>query len=348
MTLTPRLTSLAALALCLLASPAAAQQEVIRETSPKIVKIYGAGGFRGLESYQTGMIVSPNGHILTAWSYVLDTEFIVVTLESGRRFEQGRVRTVENKKIEQVQLLGIDPKLELAVLKIDAEDLPYFDLTQDAPAGAGSKVLAFSNLYGVATGNEPVSVQHGVIAVRSPLEARRGVFETAFRGQVYVLDAMTNNPGAAGGAVTDRKGRLLGMVGKELRNSLNNTWLNYAVPVDQMRQSVDDIIKGIKRDIVAEAQREKPAQAHSLGLLGLTLVPDILERTPPFVDQIRPNSPAATAGLRPDDLVLFINGRLVQSCRLVVDELERIDRADRVRLTVIRDQDLLEFELMVK
>ena len=59
--------------------------------------------------------------------------------------------------------------------------------------------MALSNLFGVAVGDEPVSVQRGTISVVARLEARRGVFETPYRGPVYVLDVTTNNPGAAGG-----------------------------------------------------------------------------------------------------------------------------------------------------
>jgi hypothetical protein len=55
-----------------------------------MVKIYGAGGLRGLEAYQSGFLISPQGHVLTAWSYVLDTDFITVTLADGRKF-QGRL-----------------------------------------------------------------------------------------------------------------------------------------------------------------------------------------------------------------------------------------------------------------
>ncbi len=50
-----------------------------------------------------------------------------------------------------------------------------------------------------------------------------------YDGPIYVLDAMTNNAGAAGGALTDDQGRLVGVLGKELRNAQNNTWLNYAL-----------------------------------------------------------------------------------------------------------------------
>ncbi len=176
---------------------------VIDANQPKMVKIYGAGGLAGLEPYQSGFLISAEGHIATVWSYVLDTDYVTATLSDGRRFE--------------AKLVGADPRLELAVLKIEADELPYFELGAAVPAEAGSRVLAFSNLFGVATGDEPASVQHGIVAVKTRLDARRGVFESPYRGPVYVLDAMTNNPGAAGGALLNQHGELLAMLGKELR-----------------------------------------------------------------------------------------------------------------------------------
>ena len=314
------------------ASPSFA--EVIRQTQPKLAKIYGAGGYRGLESYQSGFVISPEGHVLTVWSYVLDTDYITVTLHDGRKFD--------------AKLVAADPRLELAVLKVPAEGLAYFELAEAAEADLGTRVLAFSNLYGVATGDEPVSVQHGAVASKTKLDARRGAFETPYRGTAYVLDAMTNNPGAAGGALTDRQGRLLGMLGKELRNSGTNTWLNYAIPAQEMLQTVNDIRSGkfVKRPI--DEPQPKPNDALNLDLLGLVLVPDVLERTPPYVDAVRPGSPAAEAGLQPDDLVLFLNEKLVSSCKTMRRELEYIDRVDKVKLILLRDQELVNVTLGAK
>ena len=194
---------------------------MIDQAQTKMVKIYGAGGFRGMEGYQSGFSISAEGHVLTALSYVLDTDHITVTLDDGRRYD--------------AKLLGGDPRLEIAVLKIEATDLPHFDLAKAVPLDAGTRVLALSNLFDVAMGDEPASVQSGTVSVVTRLEARRGVFETPYHGPVYVLDVATNNPGAAGGALVTSRGELAGLLGKELRNSLNNTWLNYAVPIDQLR-----------------------------------------------------------------------------------------------------------------
>jgi S1-C subfamily serine protease len=301
--------------------------EVIDQVQPRIVKIFGAGGFRGLEGYQSGMIVSPEGHILTVWSHVLDADTATVVLDDGRRFE--------------AKLLGADPRLEVALLKIEAADLPCFDLQQSVRVEDGARVLAFSNTFNVAAGNERASVQDAMVSVTTNLSAHRGVFDTPYRGPVYVLDAVTNNPGAAGGALVTRGGRLAAMLGKALLNSRNNTWLNYAVPIEELRKSVEEIRSG---KFVARSEREmerKPEHALTTSLLGIVLVPNVLERTPPYIDSVRAGSPAAKAGIRPDDLIVLMGDHLVQSCKSLLSELEYIDYEDPLPLTLLRGQDLV-------
>ncbi len=310
------------------AARAASFSDVIRDGQRKSVKIYGAGGLRGLESYQSGFLISAEGHILTVFSHVLDSDTITVTLDDGRKFD--------------AQLVGADPRLEIAVLKIDATDLPCFDLNQQAPASVGTRVLTFSNLFGVATGDESVSVLHGSVAAVSSLAARRGAFETPYQGPVYVLDAMTNNPGAAGGALTNMRGQLLGILGKQLRSSRNNTWLNFAIPIHELTESVANIEAGkSKPDDQANASKrsEHPLVPADLGLV---LVPNVLERTPPFIDDVHPDSPAAKAGLRADDLVVMVNNQLVQSCQDVMTEIGRADRDAEINLEVVRDGELMQ------
>jgi serine protease Do len=305
--------------------------DVIGNVQPKMVKVYGAGGFQQLEAYQSGFLISAEGHVLTVWSYVLDTDYITITLDDGRKF--------------QAEVIGADPRLEIAVLKIDARDLPHFNLNDAAEADVGDRVLAFSNLYGVATGDEPASVQKGIVSAKTELAARRGAFETPYTGPVYVVDAMTNNPGAAGGALTNRQGRLLALLGKELRNELSSTWLNYAVPVQELAAATDDILAGKVRPRGDDENLRRPADPLTLTLLGITAVPPVLPKTPPFIDAVRSESTAGRAGLQPDDLILFVNNRIVSSLEALENELALLDRDDSVRLTVQRGQQLIDVTL---
>lgn len=306
--------------------------ETISTVLPRMVKIYGSGGLKGLEAYQSGFLISSDGHILTAWSYVLDAEeYIIVVLDGGARYE--------------AKLINHDPRLEIALLKIEATGLPYFNLDEAVDLQPGARVLAFSNLFGIAVGAEPASVLHGNVAAISQLTARRGAFQSVYRGPVYIVDAMTNNPGAAGGALTDRSGRLAGILGKELRNSLDNTWLNYAIPIAELASSVDDMLAGRNPPRREDENAKRPANPHTLRELGIVLVPNILAKTPPFIDKLFPDSPATKGGLQRDDLILFVNDRMVSSCEELADELGYIDHIDPVRFTIQRGQELIDVEL---
>lgn len=304
-------------------------------TELKTVKLYGAGGVAGLDAYQSGFFISETGNILTVWSTVLDLDTVIAVTSDGKRME--------------AKVVGVDPNLEIAVLSTDKPTGNFFDITQTKiatadPPQAGDRVLAFSNLFGIATGNEMSSLQKGVIMATAQLDARRGTFESVYQGPIYVIDAMTNNPGAAGGALTDMQGHLLGMLGKELRDVRANTWLNYAIPIQQIHDSAARILAG--KSILRTAETRKTADRPiSLIDLGIALIPDVLAKTPAYIDLVQPNSAASSAKLAADDLVLFVNSVRITSQATLRNELKYIDQADEVTLLIQRGTTLREVAL---
>src|SRR5262249_23780859 len=130
---------------------------------------------------------------------------------------------------------------------------------------------------------------------------------------------------------TTRDGHPIGMIGKELRNSLTNTWINYAVPIQALATFVE---KG-KRGEYRPAVRSKPTEGE-IGYHGLTLVPNVVERTPPFVESVAAGSPAARAGLKSDDLIVSIDGQQVPSIKAVEAMLLRVRPGNTVRIEVRR------------
>ncbi len=231
-------------------------------------------------------------------------------------------------------------------MKIDPEreKLPYFDLDKSPAVDVGSRVVAFSNLFGIATGDEPVSMLLGYVSAVAPLEARRGGFSTNYRGDVYVVDAATNNPGASGGALVDEQGRLVGMLGKELRSEVTGTWLNYALPVAAFAPTVESIRAG---DFTPKplTDADRPDHPLSFAALGIVLVPDVVSRTPPYVDRVLPGSAADKAGLRPDDLLVMIDANVVASRQQADSVIERFEKEATVRVSVLRDETLVEVSL---
>jgi len=314
-----------AIAICF-PSPSCAQNNAVKAVLPTTVKIFGSGGLRGLEAHQSGIIISSEGHILTAWSYVLDSE-ATVTTNDGERFE--------------CKLVGYDAKLEVAILKVEATGLPYVSLASAAEVPVATTVLAFCNCYGVATGDEPVSVQRGVVAAKTKLLAKRGSWQIPYTDDVYLLDAITSNPGAAGGIVCDTKGRPIGLIGKESTDAKTGLWLSYAIPFSKITDAVNRILDG-QRNESQQTSSRRAAEPLKPELLGFRLVPEVLNRTPPYIESVRQKSMASKAGLQPDDLIVEINGLPTASCRDVSKRLSQIDRDSPATLTIQRGSKFLD------
>jgi S1-C subfamily serine protease len=344
--------ALCAVTLALLGATLLPAQQPVTATAEKVnkklVKLFGAGGFKSLPSYGTGIMVSHDGYILTVNNHILlTTADLRVHLHDGRLYH--------------AKVVVKEPELDVALLKIDAElkNLPYYNLEDAAKqplAEPGDWVLAFGNQFQIATRGEPMSVQRGVVAAYAELRARRGVFDPPFRGEVYFIDAICNNPGAAGGAITNRKGDLLGIIGRELKSTLSDTWINYAVPVQAKASLIFDekegpkdidlayfvgqSIKGLYKAPIAIV-KEKEAD----GYHGIVLVPDAVPVTPPYVEEIMPGSPAAKAGLRPDDLIVYINGELVPSIKMFRGIVKYVRPGDTLQLEVQRGNKLASLRL---
>jgi serine protease Do len=317
--------------------------QISEKVNPKLVKLFGAGGFKGLQSYGSGILVSPDGYILTVNSHILDTQDLRVHLADGMHYH--------------AKVVAIEPELDVALVKIGdnklkVEELPYFDAVAAAkrePVQPGTGVLAFGNQFQIATRDEPMSVQRGVVASYSRLYGRIGIFEATYKGDVYVVDAITNNPGAAGGALTTRKGGLLGLIGKELRNELTNTWINYAIPINARitvtqadgKEATVSIL-----DILDKKENYKPltpnkSKNEGPGVYtGIILVADPVERTPPFVEDVVPGSPADKAKLQPDDLIVYVDGLLVGDIHTYYDVLSRYHPNQTIKLEIQRDRKL--------
>lgn len=336
---------------------AARAEPAARFPLEKVVKIYGTGRVGSLHGYQSGVIVSPTGHVLTVLGAALEAERPIVVLADGRRREASLFRT--------------EPTLELAVLKIDEENLPFFDfatasLVHGAAADGvriGDRVVALSNTFNIAQGDEPVSVQQGVIASTTSLDARRGAFPTPYQGTVYVVDFTTNNPGAGGGIVLGRlDGRIIGLIGKELRHRENNSWLNFVLP----RCVIAEKLPVLLGDVPAEEESSLPL-FHSAGrqhrramisadtepywsFWGIQLVDDIAERTPPYIDRVRAGSPAEKAGLQPDDLIVLFDQQVTPSRRRLDQLLFQSagEGVSSVTLTIQRDGRLLDIPLLLE
>jgi S1-C subfamily serine protease len=272
----------------------------IAEAGERVVKLYGAALGRE-KAYGSGVLVSSDGQIVTALSLMLEGQALRAVLPDGRSFP--------------AQVERRDAGRQLALLKIGAVNLPYFELADSKQLATGDWLIAAANAFKVADGPEPVSISIGVLSGRTDLSARLRAQDFPYDGPVLLTDMIIATPGSPGGAVVDVQGRLVGLIGRTVISKRTNTWVNYALPVEQ----VAAFLRGEEyRPRAAGSETASGADRTPLSV-GMRLF-DIGGRTrPAYVERVRPNSPAVWAGVRPDDLVLSVNGETVATC----DELRR-------------------------
>lgn len=312
------------LVLCLSGRPAVSDQfsgeftDAVAAAQKRTVKIYGAAIGREA-GYASGLIVSGDGQILTAQGIYLASDRIRVTLPDGTT--------------HLAQVLRRSEPLQAALLKIDVATPDYFQLSQQGVVRTGDWVLAISNSFKVADGPEPLSVNLGVISLRTQIDAKFGTQDVAYRDEMLLLDAITSNPGAAGGAVVTADGRLAGMIGKIIESKSTNTRLNYAVPADLLAR----FLSGSSAE-----PPSAPALTGGKAELGIRLFSLGGRRAPAYVDRILPNSPAANAGLQSDDLIVAVAGTVVRSISDYDRAVETLVPGQEIMLAVKRRQQLID------
>ncbi len=211
---------------------------------------------------------------------------------------------------------------------------------------AGVPIYTITNEFGLAVGGEPLSVDAGIIAAELDLSKASQSIEYRYRDKIYLLDTVTSNPCQPGGAIIHaRDGRLLGMVTKSAVDPGTGQTLNFALPIEALETCVKTLQEG---EITISRDRSEPKKAWSEQKLGLVLFPRVVDKTPAYVDCVVSGSEAEKIGVQPNDLILYVNGRLVQSADDVRSELAFTDQADPISVTVERNSAILELPVPVQ
>jgi serine protease Do len=295
----------------------------IEYAQQRLVKIYG-GTLGRSPGYATGIIISNEGHILTCMGTHLVANAIRISLPNGEQ--------------EFAQLLRSDKLSQLALLKIEITTPNFYNLEEAITVQRGDWVLALSNAFKVADGTEPLSVNLGVFTTRTLLDARRGVQDFTYNGDVLLYDAITSNPGAGGGAIVTSDGKLLGMIGKIIEGKNTNTRLNYAMPVDCLRKF--QLNETSENPLVDNAPNNNKA-----GDLGIRMFALGGRKAPAFVDSTLPQGAAAKAGIKADDLVISVASQSVRNIEDFQKAVASIQAGQQVVVEVKRKNSVLAFTL---
>jgi serine protease Do len=245
------------------------------------------------ESLGSGVIISPDGYILTANHVVEGADEIKVAIDDG-------------KKEYTAKVIGTDPPTDVAILKIDAKDLHAITLGDSDQLEVGDIVLAIGNPFGLGQ-----SVSQGIVSgLGRHYEGIKGY-------QNFIQTDAAINKGNSGGALVDAEGRLIGINTWIASSSGGSEGIGFAVPINLARHIMERLISGGK---VTRGFLGVTPQDIDAGLAEQFGLPD---ESGALVDDVLPNTPAAKGGIKSGDVITAFNDKPItdsESLMLAVSE----------------------------
>jgi serine protease Do len=257
-------------------------------------------------SLGSGVIISPDGYIVTNDHVVDGATDIKVSLSDKREFT--------------ARIVGTDSKTDLAVLKIDQTGLPALTWADSSKVQIGDVVLAVGNPFGVGQ-----AVSMGIVSATG----RGGLGIEDYEDFIQTDAAI--NPGNSGGALVNAEGRLIGINTAIMSRSGGNQGVGFAIPINMARNVTDQIIHGGK---VSRA---------FLGVMIQPVTPDLAKSFKlaksegALISEVTANSPAERAGLKAGDVVTKIDDRNVPDSRALQLMIGEMSPGRNVRLMIMRD-----------
>lgn len=261
---------------------------------------------RRLESsLGSAVIMSREGYLLTNNHVIADAGQVVVALKDGRE--------------TQARIIGIDPETDLAVLKIELEDLPVIRRGESDQVQIGDVALAIGNPFGVGQ-----TVTMGIVSATGRNQLGINTYEDFIQTDAAI------NPGNSGGALVDAEGRLLGINTAIFSRSGGSQGIGFAIPVKLALNIMESIIEHgqvVRGWLGLEVQALTPELAETFGLQ---------ERTGILVAGVFRDGPAAQAGLQPGDIILSIAGETAIDGRSSMNQVARMQPGEQMEMEVLR------------
>ncbi len=264
----------------------------------------------------SGVIVSPEGYILTNYHVVEAADDIEVAVNDGRKLK--------------AKVIGSDPETDLAVLKVNADKLPAIVFGQMDGIRVGDVVLAIGNPFGVGQ-----TVTMGIVSALGRSHLGINTFENFIQTDAAI------NPGNSGGALVDAQGNLIGINTAIYSRSGGSLGIGFAIPVSTAKSIMEQIIQTgtVTRGwIGVEAQEITAELAESFGL------PDA---SGALIAGVLRGSPADGAGIKPGDILLAVGGKEVKDPQVMLDLIAELKPGASVHFKLRRNQSLLEPQVRI-
>ncbi len=288
------------------------------------VKTATTSGFFFFQGGSTTSISSGSGVIFSSDGYIVTNEHVIDGLVDESTIEV----TTYDGQTHSAKVIGYDTKTDLAVLKIDGNNLPYASFSDSSQLMLGQDVIAIGNPLGLG-----ISCSNGIV---SALEKEISI------NNVYMTVIQTNaavNAGNSGGGLFDINGNLVGIVNAKKSASFTETsveGMGYAIPANTVTRIIQELIdNGYVKDRA------------TLGVKVATGSPYYTSEGVLITEVIEGGS-AERAGLKANDIVVSLNGQSVSSYADMVKILETLNVGDTVPITITRDGQQMDFEIKLQ
>jgi serine protease Do len=268
----------------------------------------------------SGVIISPDGYIVTN-NHVVDGATDI------------RV-TMTNREVLPAKVIGTDPLTDLAVIKVNATNLPSVPWGDSAKLRPGQTVLAFGNPYGFR-----FTVTRGIVSALN--RPNPDASDRHKPGQFIQTDAAIN-PGNSGGALVDARGELIGINTFLVSSNGSFSGMGFAIPAQIVEPTVETLIRDGK-------------VSHGLIGIGISdVTPDnakffqMSTATGALVTQVEPNSAGGKAGLKTGDVISKLNGQSVTDAGQLQMEVGQKRPGDTIQLEVLRDGKTINVPVMLE
>ncbi len=267
-------------------------------------------------SLGSGVIVSPQGYILTNHHVVEAADEIEVALADGRK--------------TAARIVGTDPDTDLAVVKIDLPDLPAITFGHAEQVQVGDVALAIGNPFGVGQ-----TVTSGIVSALGRSHLGINTFEDFIQTDAAI------NPGNSGGALVDAAGNLIGVNSAIYSRSGGSQGIGFAIPVSLARQVMEQIIQHgsvVRGWIGVEVQEITPELAESFNLPrdGGVIIAGVLN-----------GGPADRAGVKPGDILAEINGAPVADSATMLSQIAALPPGKAATLKVVRNRTQTKLQVVI-
>lgn len=273
----------------------------------------------------SGVVVSPNGYIVTNNHVIAGADLVTVTFN--------------DRYTTDAKLIATDPATDIAVLKIEAANLPYMEYGNSDDVNLGQWVLAVG--YPLTL---DATVTAGIVSAKSrSLGINRRQSSTAIESFIQTDAAV--NPGNSGGALVNTKGQLIGINAAIASPTGSYAGYSYAIPANIVKKVVEDIIDygTVQRAFLGISYMDtKTASPQQIRELGLDRNKGV------FVSHIFENSGAEKAGIKKGDFITAVNGASVNSSPELLEQIALYKPGDNVSITVTRNGKLVNTTVQLK